>query len=37
MPKHKVLWINDHIQIRGCLNERVQHMQDYWAGMSDPQ
>ena len=29
MPKHTVNWINDHTQICGRLNERVQLMQDY--------
>lgn len=29
MLKHKVKWVNDHIQIYDRLNERVQLMQEY--------
>ena len=29
MPKHKVQWVNDHIQICDRLDERVKLMQDY--------
>ena len=35
MSKHKVNWVNDHIQICDRLDERVQLMQDYLNSKPD--
>ena len=32
MPKHKINWVNDHIEICDRLDARVQLMQDYLDG-----
>ena len=35
MSKHKVKWVNDHIEICDRLDERVQLMEDYLNGKPD--
>ena len=35
MAKHKVKWVNDHIEICDRLDERVQLMENYLSGKPD--
>ena len=35
MSKHKVKWVNDHIEICDRLDERVQLMEDYLDSKPD--
>ena len=35
MAKHKVKWVNDHVEICDRLDERVRLMEDYLNGKPD--